>query len=195
MYVSPLPKWLRLLFILRRLICCWFVVNLCSLCVPYFCPIICCALFCVPSSFELLIGKKELAASICLSSWCLEAVFVLWLFLPVRLVCLQYVIVFLLYHTRFFVSPAKHGRHIRIMPSSSALSQFWFPFDNFEGMHQCHSKFTEGSSIIRYRSSSKRGWSAKFWLSYDPFLTYILAKLWFRINSLWRDATISFKEG
>ena len=29
--------------------------------------------------------------------------------------------------------------------SSSASSHFWFPIDNFEGMHQFHSNFTEGS--------------------------------------------------
>ena len=37
---------------------------------------------------------------------------------------------------RFFVSPAKHGRHIVIMSlsasaSSSMMSHFWFPIDNF----------------------------------------------------------------
>ena len=66
-----------------------------------------------------------------------------------RWVDLQCVIVFSLDHTRllFFVLPAKHGRHIGIMSSSYALSHLWLPFDNFEGMHQFHSNFTEGSSI------------------------------------------------
>ena len=60
------------------------------------------------------------------------------------------------------MSPAKHGRNIGIMTpsaasSSSALSLCWFPIDYFEGMHQFHSNFSEGSSIIKYRSSSKKG--------------------------------------
>ena len=52
----------------------------------------CCTLLCVPSSFAIiLIGKRELVALLSLSSWCL--VIVVWLFLTVPWVCLQFVIV------------------------------------------------------------------------------------------------------
>ena len=40
-----------------------------------------------------------------------------------------------------------------------------------EGMHQFHSNFTEGSSIIKYKSSMKGGFPLFFLLSYGPFLT------------------------
>ena len=42
-----------------------------------------------------------------------------------------------------------------------------------EGMHQFHLNFTEGSNIIKYRSSSKRGGGGvirKFLMSYGLFL-------------------------
>ena len=55
---------------------------------------------------------------------------------------------------------AKHGRNIEIMtPSASSsaysasASDLGFRSITFEGMHQFHSKFTEGYSIIKYRSS------------------------------------------
>ena len=55
-----------------------------------------CSMFCstlpyVPSSFAIiLIGKRELVELLSLSSWCL--VIVVWLFLTVPWVCLQFVI-------------------------------------------------------------------------------------------------------
>ena len=52
----------------------------------------CFTLLCVHSSFAIiLMGKRELVALVSLSSWCL--VFVVWLFLAVPCVCLQFVIV------------------------------------------------------------------------------------------------------
>ena len=52
----------------------------------------CCALFCVHSSFAIiLMGKRELVALLLLSSWSL--VIVVWLFLMVPRICLQFVIV------------------------------------------------------------------------------------------------------
>ena len=42
-------------------------------------------------------GKRELVALLCLSSWCL--VFVVWLFLAVPRVCLQFVTVIFPNHT------------------------------------------------------------------------------------------------
>ena len=47
------------------------------------CSILCCALLCVHSSFAIIsTGKRELAALLCLFSWCL--VIVVWLFLTMR---------------------------------------------------------------------------------------------------------------
>ena len=55
----------------------------------------CCALLYANSSFEMfaiiLIGKRELVALLSLSSWCI--MIVVWLFLGVPWVCLQFVIV------------------------------------------------------------------------------------------------------
>ena len=56
------------------------------------CSMFCCALLCVYSSFAIiLLWKRELVALLSLSSWCL--VIVVWLFLVVPWVCLQFVIV------------------------------------------------------------------------------------------------------
>ena len=56
------------------------------------CSMFCCPLLYVPSSFAIiLMGNLELVASLSLSSWCL--VIVVWLFLAVPWVCLQFVIV------------------------------------------------------------------------------------------------------
>ena len=62
------------------------------------CFMFCCALLYVHSSFAIiLMGKKELVALLCLSSWCL--VIVVWLFLTMPRVCLQFVIVVFPDHT------------------------------------------------------------------------------------------------
>ena len=58
----------------------------------------CCVLLCVQSSFAIiLMGKCELVALLCLFSWCL--VIVVWLFLEMPRVCLQFVIVVFPDHT------------------------------------------------------------------------------------------------
>ena len=60
-------------------------------------------MFYVHSSFEIiLMGKRELVALLGLSSWCL--VIVVWLFLVVPWVCLQFVVVVFpdLTHLLFF---------------------------------------------------------------------------------------------
>ena len=59
---------------------------------------VCCALLCILSSFAI-VGKRELVALLCLSSWCLVIVIVLWLFLPVPWVGLKCVIVAFPDHT------------------------------------------------------------------------------------------------
>ena len=38
--------------------------------------------------------------------------------------------------------------------SAAAGSHIWFQSITFERMHQFHSKFTEGQSIIKYRPTS-----------------------------------------
>ena len=66
------------------------------------CSIFCCALLCVNSRFAIiLMGKEELVALLSLSSWCL--VIVVWLFLAVPRVCLQFVIVVFPDHTHLLV--------------------------------------------------------------------------------------------
>ena len=58
----------------------------------------CCRLLYVHSSFAIiLMGKRELVALLSLSSWCL--LIVVWLFLAVPWVCLQFVIVVFPDHT------------------------------------------------------------------------------------------------
>ena len=58
----------------------------------------CCTLLYIHSSFAIiLMDKRELVALLSLSSWCL--VIVVWLFLAVPWVCLQFVIVVLPDHT------------------------------------------------------------------------------------------------
>ena len=49
-----------------------------------------CAMLCILSSFAVIfIGKRKLAAFLCLSSWWLVSIIVLWLFLTVPQVGLQ----------------------------------------------------------------------------------------------------------
>ena len=59
----------------------------------------CCTFLCVPSSFAIiLMGKRELVALLSLSSW--HLVIVVWLFLAVSWVSLQFVIVVFSDHTQ-----------------------------------------------------------------------------------------------
>ena len=56
------------------------------------CSMFCCTLLYFPSSFAIiLMGKRELVALLSLYSWCL--MIVVWFFLAVQWVCLQFVIV------------------------------------------------------------------------------------------------------
>ena len=62
------------------------------------CSMFCCTLLYVHSSFAIiLMGKRELVAWLSLSSWCF--MIIVWLFLAVPLVCLQFVIVVFSDHT------------------------------------------------------------------------------------------------
>ena len=73
-----------------------YVISLCFV-VRYFVSIL------VLHSFRK--GKREAVALFCLSYWCL--MIVMWLFLMVPWVCLQYVIVVFLYHTHYFCTRQK----------------------------------------------------------------------------------------
>ena len=65
------------------------------------------ALFCVLSSFAIILKRKrELVALLLLSYGCIVTVNVLWLFLRVPWVCLQYVIIIIIY---FLLSPDEVG--------------------------------------------------------------------------------------
>ena len=96
MYTMDHP---RLLSVLRL----WFCfVDLLLIVTPIVgfcnCSIFCCALIYVHSSFAIIfMGKRELVAFLSLSSCCL--VVVVWLFLALSLVCLQFVIVVFPDHT------------------------------------------------------------------------------------------------
>ena len=62
----------------------------------------CCMLLYVHLRFAIiLMGKRELIALLSLSSWCL--VMVVWLFLAVPWVCLQFVIVVFADHTHLLL--------------------------------------------------------------------------------------------
>ena len=56
-----------------------------------------CVLLCVTSFAIILMGKRELVTLLCLSSWCLMVV--VWLFLAMPRVFLQFVIVVFPDHT------------------------------------------------------------------------------------------------
>ena len=67
------------------------------------CSMFCCALLYVHSSFAIIsMGKRELAALLCLSSWCL--VIVVWPFLAMPRVCLQSVNMAFPNHTHLLFS-------------------------------------------------------------------------------------------
>ena len=80
------------------------------------CSMFCCALLYVHSSFAIiLMGTRKLIALLCLSSCCL--VIVVWLFLTVPQVCLQFVIVVFPDHThlRFLYLCVRFGLFVCIL--------------------------------------------------------------------------------
>ena len=92
-------RWFRLVFVRRRwFCCCWLVVYCSSHCGSLYLFMFCCMLLYVPSSFAIiLMGKRELVALLSLSTRC--PVMVVWFFLAVPWVCLQFVIVVFPDHT------------------------------------------------------------------------------------------------
>ena len=78
------------------------------------CSMFCCALLEVHSSIAIiLMGKRELVALLNLSSWCL--VIVVWLFLAVPWVCLQFVIVVIPDHIHYFFKWVNQGTYIHFL--------------------------------------------------------------------------------
>ena len=94
-------------FVLVDLLIVTPIVGFCN------CSMFCCTLLYVPSSFPIiLMGKRELVALLSMSSWCL--VIVVWLFLAVPWVCLQFVIVVFPDHTHllFFIHTLQKNRRL-----------------------------------------------------------------------------------
>ena len=87
---------------------------------------VCCTLLYVPSSFAIiLIGKRELIALLCLSSWCL--VIVVWLFRVVPWVCLQFVIVVFPDHTHLlFLLHLTASNHVSRFKSTTSIISMKF---------------------------------------------------------------------
>ena len=72
-----------------------------------------CALLCVLSSFSFIFKRKrELVALVLLSYGYLVTVYVLWLFITVRLVGLQCVIVVILDHTLLLFENAENFKKV-----------------------------------------------------------------------------------
>ena len=84
----------------------------------------CCELLCVHPSFAItLMGKRESWFLLRLSSWCL--VIVVWLFLLVPQVCLQFVIVVLPDHTRLLFLKEMGLRKLMFLFFTVMVSILW----------------------------------------------------------------------
>ena len=93
------------------------------------CSMFCCALLCVrPSIAIILMGKRELVALLNLSSWCL--VMVVWLFLTMPRVCLQFVTVVFPDHTHILFYYILCAKFVEIFswtprPCSTLITFVW----------------------------------------------------------------------
>ena len=109
MHLSPPPRWLRLLSVLRRWFCCCWLF--CLLLLPLWESVIvlCFVVRCFVSVLVLQSSwwGKELVTLLNLSSWCL--VMVERLFLAVPQVCLRFVIVVFPDHTHCTILHIKDG--------------------------------------------------------------------------------------
>ena len=101
--------------ILSLLIRCWLLLPLQDSVIVLFFVTLCPFLFCDHLDGE----EKELAALLSLSSWCL--MIVVWLFLSVPWVCLQFVIVILTYY--FWVPFMRTAMALAILPICLVLSE------------------------------------------------------------------------
>ena len=89
------------------------------------CSMFCCTLLYVHSSFaSILMGKRKLVALLSLSSWCL--LMVVWLFLVVPWVCLQFVIVVFPDHTHLLFLGSEYPLYILYMNHKTADLETWF---------------------------------------------------------------------
>ena len=89
------------------------------------CSMFCCTLLYVHSSFAIvLMGKRGLIALLSLSLWCL--VMVVWLFLAVPWVCLQFVIVVFPNHIHLLFK-SFHGATISSKDTALILYAIFFP--------------------------------------------------------------------
>ena len=94
------------------------------------CSMFCCALLCVHSSFAInSMGKRELVALVCLFSW--FPVIVVWLFLTMPQVCLQFVIVVFPDYTRLILLAPK-GIHLD--PKDLSIHTIVLSLDNIQFM-------------------------------------------------------------
>ena len=93
------------------------IVGFCS------CSMFCYALFYVNSNFAIIrIGKRELVALLSLSSWCL--MIVVWRFLAVSWVCLQFVIVVFPDHIHLLFTVNLNS--LLAKPSGPNFSACWY---------------------------------------------------------------------
>ena len=106
MHLSPTPQWPRLLSVLRQWFCfCWSIVLCTSHCLLEFCVCLCFVMHYFVSilAFAIILKRKrKLVALLLLSYKCIATINVLWLFLNVPWVGLQYVIVVFSDHTHIF---------------------------------------------------------------------------------------------
>ena len=93
----------------------------------------------------ILIGKRELVALLSLSSWCLLVV--IWLFLAVPWVCLQFAIVVLPVHTHLLFFCNYFVEEELWLYFSSAFSVLWLYLFLISGSHQ--------RRMPRFKSASK----------------------------------------
>ena len=110
--------------------------------------LLCSVLLCVPPSFSIiLMGKRELVALLCLSSWCLVTVIVLWLFLKVPWVGLQCVSVVFPDHIYFLFG---HGVSDHLVNTEPSLTNYkWVRLAPVlkTVFHQCVISYTSSKSI------------------------------------------------
>ena len=87
------------------------LISLRSILADYNCSMFCCTLLNIHSTFAIiLMGKRGPVALLSLSFWCLVSV--VWFFLAVPWVCLQFMVVVTPDHTHFLFS-IKHTAHTK----------------------------------------------------------------------------------
>ena len=141
------PRWLKLLSVLWRwLCCCWLFVYCYSHVGVCNCSMFCCMILYVRSSIAIiLMGKRELVALLNLSSWCL--VMVEWLFLVVPwVVCGLWLWYFLIIFTYYFCMPVlvnfdmhMNAKRDQIIPCGSRVMKILLDANRRMDSHNKHS--------------------------------------------------------